>query len=73
MVVFNSCFGIFQVSPSSNDEVTQAIRNALGDFSLVRPYLDKSAGLIGVDGVPPSPGPAPQTTSPPLRSLGGAR
>jgi len=40
---------------------------------LVRPYLDKSAGLIGVDGVPPSPGPALQTTSPPLRSLGNGR
>ncbi|XP_076273793.1 AF4/FMR2 family member lilliputian isoform X1 [Rhynchophorus ferrugineus] len=48
-----------KVSPSSKDRVSHAIHNTLGPYDHVRNYLDKdSSGLIGVDGVPPSPAPA---------------
>ncbi|XP_050307924.1 AF4/FMR2 family member lilli isoform X2 [Anthonomus grandis grandis] len=64
-----------RVSPSSSDPVTNAIHSTLGDFSRVRPFLDQkdSSGLIGVDGVPPSPGPASQRASPPLSGVSSTR
>ncbi|XP_066257189.1 AF4/FMR2 family member lilli isoform X2 [Euwallacea similis] len=64
-----------RVSPSSSDPVTHAIQSKLGDFSRVLPYLDQkdSSGLIGVDGVPPSPGPMLQRASPPLPTITSSR
>nr|CAI5848806.1 unnamed protein product [Callosobruchus analis] len=46
------------VNPSAADPVTQQIQSKLGDFQRVRPFLSSTSdnGLIGVDGVPPSPG-----------------
>ncbi|VEN60323.1 unnamed protein product, partial [Callosobruchus maculatus] len=52
-----------RVNPSAADPVTQQIQSKLGDFQRVRPFLSSTSdnGLIGVDGVPPSPGgPMPQ-------------
>jgi hypothetical protein len=43
------------VNPSSTDPVTQQIQSKLGDFQRLKPFLDHK-DLIGVDGVPPSPG-----------------
>ncbi|XP_030766715.1 AF4/FMR2 family member 4-like isoform X2 [Sitophilus oryzae] len=64
-----------KVYPSSTDRVSHAIHSTLGDFSYMRDYLNKdSSGLIGVDGVPPSPGPAhPVHQSPPLNGNTAAR
>ncbi|KAF5294891.1 hypothetical protein FQR65_LT10689 [Abscondita terminalis] len=50
-----------RVNPSSTDRVTQQIQSKLGDYQRVKPFLDDSKRLIGVDGVPPSPG-GPITT-----------
>jgi hypothetical protein len=44
-----------RVNPSSTDPVTQQIQSKLGDFQRLKPFLDHK-DLIGVDGVPPSPG-----------------
>ncbi|KAK4887756.1 hypothetical protein RN001_004027 [Aquatica leii] len=50
-------FGVpVRVNPSSADRVTQQIQSKLGDYQRVKPFLDDSKRLIGVDGVPPSPG-----------------
>ncbi|XP_060531645.1 AF4/FMR2 family member lilli isoform X2 [Cylas formicarius] len=50
-----------RVSPSTRDPVTQQIQSKLGDFQRLRHLIDQkdSSGLIGVDGVPPSPGGPP--------------
>ncbi|KAF5270090.1 hypothetical protein FQA39_LY08502 [Lamprigera yunnana] len=61
-------FGVpVKVNPSSADRVTQQIQSKLGDYQRVKPFLDDSKRLIGVDGVPPSPG-VPTSAANPLLS-----
>ncbi|XP_075234470.1 AF4/FMR2 family member lilliputian isoform X2 [Lycorma delicatula] len=57
---------IFKVKPSAEDPVSQQIQSQLGHYELVKPLLEDSkrtAGLLGSDGIPPSPAPALNSSS----------
>ncbi|XP_048511341.1 AF4/FMR2 family member lilli isoform X2 [Athalia rosae] len=49
-----------RVNPDVQDRTAQQIQSQLGNYSLVKHLLDEPKRLIGIEGVPPSPGPLGQ-------------